>query len=171
MRLAESVVEGEKGDTRLRAFEAIPAEMKTYYAWVCWRYEVRDGENRAAKVPYDPLTGRRASSTDSRTWRSFEETVAALELSERYDGIGFVFSSGDPYCGIDLDNCRDAETGELEEWAQGIVAASGEASYAEASPSGKGVHVIVKGKAPNRKRGRIEVYSERRFFTMTGRAL
>jgi putative DNA primase/helicase len=152
-------------------FEAIPAEMKTYRAWVCWRYEERDGEKKPTKVPYDPLTGRRASSTDSRTWRRFEEAVEALDLSKRYDGIGFVFSSGDPYAGIDLDDCRDPETGELEPRAQEIVAASGESSYAEASPSGRGVHIIVKGRAPNKRRGRIEVYSELRFFTITGRAL
>jgi putative DNA primase/helicase len=144
----------------------IPEPMKTYRHWLCWRLEERDG--KPTKIPYDPLTGRHASSTDSRTWRSFEEALAAMEVGA-YDGLGFVFSSGDPYTGIDLDGCRDPETSELEPWAAAIVAES--EGYAEASPSGTGVHIIVRGKAPNKKRGRVECYSERRFFTMTGRAL
>jgi primase-polymerase (primpol)-like protein len=30
-------------------------------------------------------------------------------------GLGFMFSSGDPYTGIDLDNCVDEE-GEIAGW-------------------------------------------------------
>ncbi len=148
--------------------ENIPAEMKTYRAWLCWRYVQRPDEPKPTKVPHDPLSGRRASSTDSRTWRSFDEALAALE-AVGYDGLGFVFSSGDPFAGVDLDGCRNPETAALEPWAEKIVAALG--GYAEASPSGEGVHIIVKGKAPNGKRASVEAYSERRFFTVTGEAL
>ena len=80
-----------------------------------------------------------------------------------------MFSSGDPFAGVDLDKCRDPQTGELEGWAKKIV--RGLDGYAEASPSGTGVHVIVRAKAPNRRRGRIEAYSSERFFTVTGVAL
>jgi putative DNA primase/helicase len=144
----------------------IPAAMKSYRHWVCWRLEERD--DKLTKIPYDPLTARHASSTDSRTWRSFDEAVAALEVGE-YDGIGFVFSSGDPYAGIDLDDCRNPETGELEEWAEKIVEDFG--GYAEVSQSGTGVHIIVKGKAPNKRRDKVEAYSSERYFAMTGRVL
>jgi primase-polymerase (primpol)-like protein len=99
------------------------------------------------------------------TWRPFDEAVAALRTG-RYDGLGFVLSSGDPYAGIDLDNCRNPKTGELEEWAAEIIRGLG--GYAEVSPSGKGVHVIVRGKAPNKRRGRVEAYSSERYFTITG---
>jgi putative DNA primase/helicase len=141
-------------------FENIPEELRQRAQWVVHK----------EKVPYIAGGVGRASSTDSLTWRSFEEAVQALQASPgRYDGIGFVFSSGDPYAGVDLDNCRDPETGELEEWAEKIVAAFG--GYAEASPSGTGVHIIVRGKAPNKKRGRVEAYSSERFFTVTGEML
>jgi len=142
--------------------------MRTYRAWIVWRYEERNG--RRTKVPCDPRSGQGtfASTTDSRTWATFDEAAAALE-GGRYDGLGFVFSSGDPFAGVDLDAGRDPGTGALEPWAEKIVEAL--AGYAEVSPSGRGVHVIVRGKVPGRKRGSVEAYSMARFFTMTGEAL
>jgi primase-polymerase (primpol)-like protein len=144
----------------------IPEELRRRPQWVVWKLEKRDG--KPTKVPYIAGGVGKASSTDSLTWRSFEEAVNALQTG-RYDGIGFVFSSGDPFAGIDLDGCRNPETGELEDWAAMIVADFG--GYVEASPSGTGVHIIVRGKAPNKKRGRVEAYSSERFFTVTGEAL
>jgi len=150
-----------KGITEL--LENIPEELRQRPQWVVWKLEKRDG--KPTKIPYIAGGVGKASSTDSLTWRPFEEAVQALE-GGRYDGIGFMFSSGDPFAGVDLDKCRNPETGELEEWAEKIVAAFG--GYAEASPSGTGVHIIVRGKAPNKKRGRVEAYSSERFFTVTG---
>jgi primase-polymerase (primpol)-like protein len=86
-----------------------------------------------------------------------------------YDGVGFVFSPGDPYAGVDLDNCRDSESAALDAWASELVATLD--GYTEVSPSGTGVHVIVRGAAPNRQDGRIEAYSSGRYFTVTGRAI
>jgi len=146
--------------------ENIPEELRQRPQWVVWKLDKRG--DKPTKVPYIAGGVGRASSTDSLTWRSFEEAVQALETG-RYAGIGFMFSSGDPFAGVDLDDCRDPETGVLEEWAEKIVADFG--GYAEASPSGRGVHIIVRGKAPNKKRGRVEAYSSERFFTVTGEAL
>lgn len=144
----------------------IPEEMRQRPQWLVWKLEERDG--KPTKVPYIAGGVGRAKSTDMLTWRTFEEAVQALETG-RYDGVGFVFSSGDPFSGIDLDKCRNPETGGLEGWATEIVEAFG--GYAEASPSGTGVHIVVRGKAPNRKRGRVEAYSSERFFTMTGQVI
>jgi putative DNA primase/helicase len=146
--------------------EGIPEELKVRPQWVNWKLEERNGD--FTKVPYTPHTGRRASSTDLLTWEMFADALAALQKGD-YNGIGFVFSSGDPYCGVDLDECRNPETGKVDEWAQRIVKDLD--GYAEVSPSGRGVHVIVRGKTPSRRRGAIEVYSTERFFTMTGQAL
>lgn len=147
--------------------ENIPAELKARPQWVVWRYEQRDG--KATKVPYRATrTDVRADATDLMTWGTFGKALAAYERGNA-DGVGFVFSSGDPYAGVDLDGCHDPETGEIESWAEKMVAALG--GYAEVSPSGKGVHVIVRGKAPNRRRGPVEMYSSERFFTLTGEVL
>ena len=68
------------------------------------------------KVPYSARSRRRASSTDLLTWSTFQEALEAYETGE-YAGLGFMFSSADPYTGIDLDNCVD-EDGEIALWAQ-----------------------------------------------------
>ncbi len=149
----------------------IPEQLTERPQWVCWRLEERDGKN--TKVPYTPGTERRASSTDLMTWRTFEEAIGAYERPEpRYDGIGFVFSSADPFAGIDLDKCRDPETGAVEEWAQKLIDSVQE-GYVEASPSGTGVHIIVEGTVRGGavRKGPIEMYGRDRFFTVTGRVL
>src|SRR3712207_1077231 len=95
--------------------ESIPEEIRVRPQWVVWK-AVGD---KADKVPYSPRTGRRASSTDLLTWSTFEEALYAYENGE-YAGLGFVFSSGDPYTGIDLDNCVD-EDGKIALWTLEIV--------------------------------------------------
>lgn len=156
--------------------ENIPEELRERPQWVCWRLEERDG--KPTKVPYQP-SGRRASATDLMTWSGFEHCV--MEAAHHFDGVGFVFSSADPFVGIDLDDCRDPESGEVSEWAQKILDRVQE-GYVEASPSGTGVHAIVEGvvrQGGMRKKvrvdgevvGKVEMYGRDRFFTVTGRIL
>jgi putative DNA primase/helicase len=119
------------------------------------------------KVPYSTRSGRRASSTDLMTWGTFQDALEVYESGE-YDGVGFVFSCADPYTGIDLDDCV-AEDGEIAPWALEIVHHFD--SYTELSATGTGLHIIVRGEAPNRRKGNVEVYSSKRFFTVTGHAV
>ena len=136
--------------------------------WLCWRIEEREG--KPTKVPYSPLTAEIASTTNPETWASYPEAVEAY-TEHGYGGIGLVFSEDDPFCGVDLDGCLDPKTGEIEGWAQEIIEELD--SYTEVSPSGSGIHVLVKGELPpgrNRK-GRIEMYDRGRYFTVTGRHL
>ncbi len=88
-------------------------------------------------------------------------------------GIGFVFTDSDPYTGIDIDNCRNPETGQIAEWAWEII--RGLNSYTEVSPSETGVHIIIRGKLPAGKGnqashhgGKVEMFSRARYFTFTG---
>jgi putative DNA primase/helicase len=151
--------------------ENIPEQLTERPQWVCWRLEERDGKK--TKVPYTPGTERRASSTDLMTWRTFSEALGAYERSEPpYDGIGFVFCSADPFAGVDIDNCRDPESGEVAQWAKKIIDSVTE-GYVEVSPSGTGVHIIVSGvvRGGAVKSKHIEMYGRDRFFTITGRSL
>jgi primase-polymerase (primpol)-like protein len=83
-----------------------------------------------------------------------------------------VFSSGDPYTGIDLDDCRNPETGAIAPWARRIIDRVQE-GYIETSPSGTGVHILVEGTVRDggMRKGPIEMYSRERFFTITGEVL
>jgi putative DNA primase/helicase len=86
-------------------------------------------------------------------------------------GVGFVFTEDDPFVGIDLDKCREEDTGEVQPWARKIVAALD--SYTEISPSETGLHVFIKATLPgrNNRKGPVEMYESRRFFTLTGKHL
>jgi putative DNA primase/helicase len=160
--------------------ENIPEQLTERPQWVCWRLEMRGG--KPTKVPYIAGTNSRASSTDLLTWSSFEYALAAYEAGEPpYDGIGFVFCSADPFAGIDLDDCRDPESGVISPWAQSIISRVQE-GYVEASPSGTGVHIIVEGAVRDGRTrkdvhlqgevvGRVEMYGRGKFFTMTGGTL
>jgi putative DNA primase/helicase len=147
----------------------IPEELRQRPQWLVWKLEQRDG--KPTKVPYIAGGVGRASTTDLMTWRTFEEAVQALKTG-RYSGVGFVFCSADPFVGVDLDNCRNPETGEVAEWAQKVIDSFTDIILLEASPSGCGVHLITKGvcrEGVNTKS--VEVYGQDRYFTVTGAAL
>ena len=146
--------------------------------WVAWRTETRNG--KATKPPYSPRTGTYASSTDPETWVTLEEALAYAERSEM-DGVGIIL--GDGLGGVDLDACRDPDTGLIAPWARKVV--DGFGTYTEVSPSGTGLKLYALG-APgdlpantipieaastNGKRAAIEAYTAGRYFAVTGEIL
>lgn len=145
--------------------EVIPQTLRNLPQWVGWKTKDRNG--KSTKVPFNPKTKTLASTTNCRTWSTFDTACHAFEQGN-FDGVGFVFTKNDPYCGIDLDKCRDPKTGTIEPWAQAIIDKLN--SYTEISPSGQGVHIIIESQLPEgqRRRGPIEMYETGRYFTMTG---
>ncbi|MFL5627384.1 MAG: hypothetical protein ACJ788_17550 [Ktedonobacteraceae bacterium] len=148
---------------RLRA--EVPQELQAYPHFVVWRYTTVEGKIK--KPAYNPKTGSLASTLNVTTWGSFEQAVSALG-TDRFHGIGFVFSDKDPFTGADLDHCIQ-ENGTIATWAQEIVTHLN--SYTEYSPSGTGLHILTHAtlSGPGRKVGSIEMYSEKRFFTLTAK--
>ena len=153
--------------------ENIPLWLSARPQWIVWRVGARGDD--LTKVPYAVETGTRVDATDLLGWSSFEDAVEAYSSSDGfYSGIGFCLASCDPFIGLDLDDCRDAESGRVEGWAQQIVDRA-KHGYIELSPSGCGIHVIVEGKLRVGKtqkkigaRGKIEMYSQDRFLSVTG---
>ncbi len=143
--------------------------MKRLRQWVLWKAVWQAERDKFTKQPHQ-TNGRFAKSTDPATWTTFDAVVEAYGRGG-FDGIGFVLSENDPFVGIDLDHCRDKETGVIEAWA--LDAVSSFDSYAEVSPSGTGVRIFIKGKLPpgGRKSGGVEVYESGRYLTVTGRTL
>ena len=146
----------------------IPNDLKTRKQWVVWKLEERNGN--ITKVPYCHRLGRKAKSTVPSDWCSFEEAQAAMATG-RYTGIGFVFAEGGGIVGIDLDDCRDTDTGVIQPWATKIIRDLN--SFTEISPSGRGIHIFVFGGLPpgRRRKDQIEIYDMGRYFTMTGEHL
>ena len=160
-------------------WDNLPAACRILPNWLQWKFGKRDG--KITKMPVDRF-GKLASSTAPHTWCHLDEARKALE-SGIGDGIGFVFTRASGITGIDLDHCRDASTGEIDAWAEAYLNRLN--SYSEISPSGEGIHILVKGALPSgvdgkrknfagdgyRPKAGIEMYCSGRYFTMTGARL
>jgi hypothetical protein len=131
---------------------SIPEELRRLPQWIAAGSD---------KIPLNPKTGKAASVTDSSTWGTYEE---ALKFGSAH--IGFVLTETDPYVLIDLD---EPETEEQKERHNRILEHFN--SYTEVSQSGKGLHIIVKGKLPHgvRSRDKVEVYPHQRYMICTGK--
>lgn len=142
-------------------YDNIPNELKQYNNWVCFKFVNRNGKK--SKVPFNPISGQMAKSNDMSTWCTYD---VAVNNAARYDGIGFQFSNS-PFVGVDIDHCKDGDN--ISVPALDIIDTL--KSYTEISPSGTGVHIICKGNAPDggNRKDNIEIYSEGRYFTVTGK--
>ena len=152
-------------------FPRVPAELKARRQWVCWRAETREG--KPTKVPYQ-VNRRKAQTNQADTWTDYQTVCDHLD---NFSGIGFVFSGDDPYCGIDLDHCLDAQ-GKLKDWAKPIVDRIKGVGYGERSPSGNGIKFWTRATLPTEAKHKayivkgadaIEAYDQLRYFTVTGR--
>ena len=166
--------------------ENIPSELKDYNQWVVWKAVPNPKKGKADKIPLHPGRGYGASTKNPNTWGGFPQAAACYQgylgkehthtlksgeaLTGPICGVGFVLTLDDPFVGIDLDNCLDAE-GQLLPWAQEIV--SSVRSYTEISPSGAGIRIFAKGKLPGVacRVGSVEVYEQGRYLTVTGRII
>jgi hypothetical protein len=152
------------------------AELGQFDQWVAWKYYQRPG--KVDKPPINPHTGKFADHSNPSDWGSYAQ---ACVRGRSNAGVGFVFHPSDPYSGVDLDGCakpgiqRIRTRDDIEPWAQRWIDAL--QSYTEISPSGTGVKIFVRGTLPatlTHSMGAhigIEVYSQQRYFTVTGHHL
>jgi len=160
------------GKSNLEKHRAIPAELTVgRQQWV---------GHDSKKRPLNPETGRifptdpeRPWVTSPEKWSSFE-AAAALAERGKAAGVGFVLTRDDPYICLDLDGVRDAESGEVESWADALVERF--QSYTEISLSGRGIHIFIasdSSEALHTNRWildghEIEVYEHGRYIAVTG---
>lgn len=149
-------------------YEHIPQLLKKQKHWVCWQAIPDDSrEGKIKKVPVNPRTGEMAQSNNPETWTDFK---TACQAAEAFSGIGFMFGRG--FVGIDIDDAQEC----IEDYRNGLddnmisEFIHTLQSYTEYSVSGEGIHIICRGKLPpyGRRRGNVEMYSEGRFFVVTG---
>src|SRR5258708_5500677 len=161
--------EDKAGNTCRPRFTSIRLELRERKQWVVWKYVDNPDGPKPKKVPFDPATLQWAKTNAPESWGSFDEAVARYE-GGGYEGIGYVFSADDPYCGIDLDKCIEPPNSDPDNRALGII--NDLVGYTERSPSGTGVHIIVRAALPRAmKKAWIEMYDRGRYFTFTGDVL
>lgn len=176
-------------------YDAMPSELKELPQWVFWRFVLRQnkktGESYWTKAPYgagSTSEPKAARANDPRSWLTFDVAKTWM-MKHLFDGIGFEFHPDGPYFGIDLDDCRDPQTGAIERNAMDIVRLFD--TYTEISPSKTGIKLIGRGRLnlPPQKNGNpstgrrvqfvwssgrvgeLECYDRARYFAMTGNVL
>jgi hypothetical protein len=99
-------------------------------------------------------------------------TARSLAESEGL-GIGYITSTADPFTIIDLDfkddKVYDAEAADIK---RSLLDGAHGSSYIESSMSGKGYHIVVRGKLAydfNAQSAGIECYGNKGFVVMTGK--
>ncbi len=155
----------------------VPKELIDERRWVLWKYV-----DKKRRKPPCGLNGDQIDGQNKANWLPFETCYRVLELDQRkpkasrkFEGLGFVL--GDGFAGIDLDDAYSSLTGLTKE-AEKIVRSVN--TYWEVSPSGTGVKGFgrINKDSPKRtlkKKLRtgetIEIYTEGRYFTVTGQFL
>lgn len=142
--------------------------------FILWTFgHGRDG--RLTKLPRT-VDGQPCSWQDPKSRASFTDVAAGYRA--RYTpgshlwGIGYVFAD-DRYFALDLDGCRQPDTGQLTDFARDMLGAF--PTYCEISPSAEGLHIIGSCRGPkppnfkNLKAG-VELISTT-FLTLTGHVL
>ena len=149
-----------------------PDEMRNLPAWLVWRFEYHEGEDKPRKVPYytggPKRHGKQGSPQDLQQLTTFDAARTAA-ARRGFDGVGFVPMPEFNICALDFDHC--VTNGQVHPDLEAIVTGT----YAEYSPSGTGVRAFVKGQYGNSKaRGEpygFEVFSSKGFVTVTGNRL
>jgi hypothetical protein len=161
------------------SYEKIPQALLALPQWILWKPVLRNGKE--TKLPVQ-ISGEPAESNNPATWSTFESIEPWIGEDH---GPGFVFSESDGLCGIDLDGCRDPDSGAVADWAKEILQTMN--TYAEVSPSLTGVKLFLYGTMPNgvgrrtnkitgavkttSKAPQVELYDRGRYFTVTGMRL
>jgi putative DNA primase/helicase len=143
-------------------WDNIPDTLIVRSRWLDWNFELRDG--KPTKVPFE-RNGLRARWRNPVTWSPFEFCQIAYD-TQGFDGVGFVLND-DGVVGVDFDKCYYGGIITIPKIADYIRALD---TYTEISPRGAGLRLFLFGKLPpdHRKIGDIEVYSDKRFVSVTG---
>ncbi|CAB4124512.1 Primase, C-terminal 2 [uncultured Caudovirales phage] len=150
----------------------VPQALKDLPGWLVWKFE-ENGTSKPRKVPYYARGGRRhgvqGRPEDRAQLVTFSEALAAKE-KRGCSGVGFAPMAEFNVVALDFDNCVDGD-GQIHADVGAVLGSS----YAELSPSGKGIRALFKGqlgdlKAHGEPFG-FETFSTKGFVTITGNVL
>ena len=127
----------------------------------------------------------KAASTRPEDWADYKSVVEQVMrdggITENR-GIGRVIQKDERIVGVDLDGCRDPQTGAIAQWAEDLVESLN--SYCEITPSQTGIRIWVVGDLPAGdkvfnldpavgfgSKVKIEIFTDARYFTVTGQSI
>lgn len=153
----------------------VPEPLRGIPGWLMWKFEHFVGEAKPRKIPYWADGTRRHGTQGGPQDRDRLTTfVAARDAAIRagFDGVGFAPLADFGYTFLDFDACVDVH-GNIPKEIEEIVSRT----YAEYSPSGKGIRAALKGDLGNHKSHAtpdqfgFETFSSTGFVTFTGNIL
>lgn len=122
-------------DEHKNSYENIPEKLKELGLFCVYRKEKQ--KSKLKKIPYQPILGNKASTSNRDQFSSYEDALEDYEwIPNNYDGIGLLLTND--LCLIDIDNC--IYKNKLSPLAKRIFNLIN--SYTEISPSGKGLHIL-----------------------------
>ncbi len=137
--------------------------------FVCFKLQPKANKpGKWDKIPITPSTGDNAKTDDPATWDTPDRAIAAYP-GHGCHGISIVVTKEEGVAGIDLDNCRDPDTGAIAPWARAIIERFSPC-YWGPSVSGTGIRILVRASLPagGKNGAGIEVYDNGRHLTLTG---
>lgn len=163
----------------------LPEALKELKIWCLWKAVPRQSGGGTRKEIYSAIHGGRASVSSPEDWADYR-TAEELRRTQprRYNGLAIAVPDPAPgeagLVGIDVDHCR-ASGGGWSEAAERILAAF-KGQYIEVSQSGKGLHIITRGRLPqemqdaglwsfNNHDAGVEMYFGRHFIALTGNTI
>ncbi len=159
------------------SFESVPSEIKSQNQLVIWKV-VPDKDGRNRKVPWKPDGSGELKWKDPRNLLNWNDAIEAYYVAREHGlkgGIGFILPSDGDFDVIDLDDAFDAD-GNPKETPRMFLEHFN--SYAEISPSGRGIHIWLKAKisGPNIPKVEvdgqsIEVFTHDHHVTLTGNVI
>lgn len=152
----------------------LPLDVRKLHAFVVFKFAPpRKPGGKRSKLPFYVVgkhmrSGEQGSTEDRTHLVSFAEAVKLFESDHTFAGIGVCALKTNDVFFVDLDNCVDTATGEINVVANELIKWR---TYTELSPSGQGLRLILRGNPQinkkNHKQG-VELFSSKGFVTLTG---
>lgn len=127
---------------------AVPAAIAHLPRFAVWRYDEvqnKDGTTKWTKVPYRPNGVGTASKINAADWGTLEESLATVRRDPS-TGLAFCLNST-ALVGVDFDRVLDANGNPSAEFQGLLKHLHGVGCYAEFSPSGTGVKILLRADA------------------------
>ena len=144
--------------------------LRAYAQFVLWKAVAsKSRPGKFDKFPCD-ITGNVTDAHNPNVWLDPDTAISSAQLLGDNYGVGFVFTSDDPFYCVDIDGAYDGQWSPLA--TQLCTELTGAA--VEISHSGTGLHIIgsYAGAEPEHKCKNIalgiELYTSERFIALTG---